>query len=405
MAFVFTVAIRANMPKGDQGDIIGREDRADAITIETLESFVPLETKRFDKPLHDYHTEILGKDCKGCHHVKGKETSCRKCHKEADRKKLISMKNVSHLSCIGCHREMSGPVNCNECHTEKREDKMGRSDKAPISTQTKPDVMHEGEDPDRHRGVPVNKMGNVYFDHEIHREYLDKCDIPLRSESGSCTETCHAAGSKQGKMVTTDNAMHEIDNKKGCVGCHEDKKKNRECAGCHGVMERGKNFNTICMKCHVEAPENKGIAALERESKAAKHHGSRRPSFEWMLEKDIPEKVIIDKLSDQYGAVELPHRRIIDSVLFDINKSKLASHFHNGKETICLGCHHNSPKGKTLRCYACHSISSDDKDLSRPGLKVAYHQQCIGCHELMGIESPKATACVDCHRVINGKTN
>jgi hypothetical protein len=93
------------------------------------------------------------------------------------------MKNASHLSCIGCHREMSGPVDCNGCHKKSRDEKNARQGNGSVSTQAKPDFMHEGvKHPDKHRGVPVNKMGPVHFDHETHREFLDKCDMPIRPD-------------------------------------------------------------------------------------------------------------------------------------------------------------------------------------------------------------------------------
>jgi hypothetical protein len=168
-------------------------------------------------------------------------------------------------------------------------------------------------------------------------------------------------------------------------------------------MEKGKNLKAICLKCHLELPDAEGEEAPKIGYRAARHHESHKPAFEKFLEKDIPESIIINKLSFKYGAVDLPHRRIIDSMLLDINKSKLATHFHNGKETICLGCHHNSPSGKALSCDACHNRSSDDQDLSRPGLMVAYHQQCIGCHDRMDIRLPGSTGCVDCHKVVKTK--
>ena len=33
-----------------------------------------------------------------------------------------------------------------------------------------------------------------------------------------------------------------------------------------------------------------------------------------------------------------------------------------------------------------------------PGLKAAYHQQCMGCHREMGLEKPAATECAACHQ-------
>jgi hypothetical protein len=31
-------------------------------------------------------------------------------------------------------------------------------------------------------------------------------------------------------------------------------------------------------------------------------------------------------------------------------------------------------------------------------MKGAYHQQCFGCHQQMGIKKPDSLNCVECHR-------
>lgn len=394
IAFIFTLVVRGDLIAGEQSKISGKEIVRDVIITDTL---------KFDKPLHDLHTEILSKDCSACHHVKGKETSCKKCHKEVDRKKLISMKNASHLNCIGCHKEMSGPVNCTDCHNKSAEEKNAKPGDAPISTQ----IQQDANPKDKDTGVPVNKMGAVAFDHDAHGKYQDNCNSCHHTEETvSCMDSCHTVnGSEQGKMITAEQAMHNIDSKRSCVGCHEENKKDKECAGCHGGMEKVKNLSATCLKCHMDIPESKSDAALKRDSNANMPPELQKTASKEIPDKDIPDKVIIDKLSSQYGAVELPHRKIIDSLMLGINNNKLAMGFHDGKSTICLGCHHNSPLGKTLSCADCHKKLPDDKDFSRPGLKVAYHQQCIGCHDRMGIETPKSTGCVDCHKVIKDKTN
>lgn len=64
----------------------------------------------------------------------------------------------------------------------------------------------------------------------------------------------------------------------------------------------------------------------------------------------------------------------------------------------CTACHHYRPAGddypETVRCSACHQKPFNEELIGRPGLKAAYHQQCMGCHA----EKDKGpTACVDCH--------
>ncbi len=70
----------------------------------------------------------------------------------------------------------------------------------------------------------------------------------------------------------------------------------------------------------------------------------------------------------------------------------------------CALCHHASPEGtdaardrlsETVACRACHQESFNPKYPDRIGLKAAYHQQCMDCHESMH-QGP--IDCVGCHR-------
>ena len=118
-------------------------------------------------------------------------------------------------------------------------------------------------------------------------------------------------------------------------------------------------------------------------------------------DQEIPETVAINALMDQYEAVKLPHRKIVNTLFNNIKNNKLANYFHHEKGTMCQGCHHNSPASKNPpKCAACHNKSSNESELLRPGLKVAYHQQCMGCHDRMGIEKPESTSCTECHKII-----
>jgi hypothetical protein len=112
---------------------------------------------------------------------------------------------------------------------------------------------------------------------------------------------------------------------------------------------------------------------------------------------DIPEKIMIGKLSDRYESVEFPHRQIIKALAGKIKDSRLAGHFHEGKDTICQGCHHNAPPGRQPpECVSCHAVKSNDSSPTRPSLMGAYHNQCMGCHKEMGMDKP--SSCTDCHR-------
>jgi len=76
--------------------------------------------------------------------------------------------------------------------------------------------------------------------------------------------------------------------------------------------------------------------------------------------------------------------------------------FMHGKHAAvvqdCSRCHHLRPEAEdaseTVRCSACHQQSFNPKHPERPGLKAAYHQQCMGCHEQMN-KGP--VDCKGCH--------
>jgi DnaJ-class molecular chaperone len=128
---------------------------------------------------------------------------------------------------------------------------------------------------------------------------------------------------------------------------------------------------------------------------------SREPVKGTYAAEEIPEQVTINRFVNQYEGVNLPHRKIVSSLVERMNGSKqagkLASTFHDGKATVCQGCHHNSPASvKPPSCVSCHSRPFDEVNLMKPGLLGAYHQQCMGCHEAMEIKKPKE--CVECHK-------
>ncbi len=107
----------------------------------------------------------------------------------------------------------------------------------------------------------------------------------------------------------------------------------------------------------------------------------------------------IGVLSDKYEPSKLPHRKIINTLMAAIGDDKLAATFHTDKATVCAGCHHNSPVSKTPpKCASCHGKPFDPAKGDRPGLKAAYHQQCMGCHNRMKLEKPADTACAECHK-------
>ncbi|MCP4247852.1 MAG: cytochrome c3 family protein, partial [bacterium] len=60
----------------------------------------------------------------------------------------------------------------------------------------------------------------------------------------------------------------------------------------------------------------------------------------------------------------------------------------------CSVCHHYTPEGaRHPACKSCHEVSPVREDMQKPGLKAAYHRQCLNCHR----EWSHATACEVCH--------
>jgi hypothetical protein len=90
---------------------------------------------------------------------------------------------------------------------------------------------------------------------------------------------------------------------------------------------------------------------------------------------------IIRKTEDHYGPVRFMHSK------------------HAVVIKDCALCHHYRPLGETtsetVRCSACHQEPFQPDYPERLGLKAAYHQQCLGCHQEMN-KGP--VDCAGCHR-------
>jgi hypothetical protein len=127
-----------------------------------------------------------------------------------------------------------------------------------------------------------------------------------------------------------------------------------------------------CSTCHVSGEptaENAELLSCPRPDAEpeAEHHQS-----------EAPDVFILDKLSDIYVPVVFPHK------------------LHAGMTEMgqgCHVCHHRNPPGPILSCDECHGGPSNPENLRQPGLKGAYHRQCLSCHR----EWTHETDCVICH--------
>lgn len=373
----------------------------------------------FDYSLHSRHSKANHKKCEQCHHAydpktkklfyaKEEEGTCRYCHKKTDEENRVSMRKASHLACIDCHlkniekNKNAGPVKCKGCHDQKSREMIEKLDSIPRMTRKQPDIVFvknglESKDVKKRS----TRMDPVPFNHKAHESYNDTCRACHHEGLNACDE-CHTrAGSKAGKGVTLDQAMHRSDSEKSCVGCHEVKQRDEKCSGCHNSLQPvRKQQATSCTHCHV-IPLTESISAslqLKGESTAAALLASRKPADISAVD-DIPKTVVINMMMNKYEPVELPHQKIILILAKNIKENRLAKFFHDKKETICQGCHHHSPPSKTPPgCASCHGKPFDKADLFKPGLMGAYHRQCMGCHAEMQVQKPDTRDCSGCHK-------
>jgi cell division protein FtsW (lipid II flippase) len=78
-----------------------------------------------------------------------------------------------------------------------------------------------------------------------------------------------------------------------------------------------------------------------------------------------PEMISLASLSQSFQPVHFPHGA------------------HAQRNASCANCHHHpTDRSETPACRECHGEPFQDQ--ARPGLKGAYHRQCIGCHQTGG---------------------
>ena len=120
---------------------------------------------------------------------------------------------------------------------------------------------------------------------------------------------------------------------------------------------------------------------------------------------DMPEQVSINSMTVLFDGVEFDH-----AMHTDLGEDCSACHHHTTgtgtNDERCVSCHANSGEAASVACRDCHAAEPFSAEhinrksqeiyqfhIDRPGLKAAYHWNCIGCHEKM--DGP--TGCQDCH--------
>jgi hypothetical protein len=91
-----------------------------------------------------------------------------------------------------------------------------------------------------------------------------------------------------------------------------------------------------------------------------------------------PDEVIINEIESEYEPVKFSHRLHAEMTAMDRG---------------CQDCHHFQEVGGITACKNCHPSHIADEHLEQPGLKGAYHRQCLGCHQ----DWSHDTQCDICH--------
>lgn len=114
----------------------------------------------------------------------------------------------------------------------------------------------------------------------------------------------------------------------------------------------------------------------------------------------------LDSMKNLYEGVSFDHDMHIEAT----EENCTVCHHHTAgtppTDPLCVTCHANSPEADDPSCKSCHvkdvfSAENMKKSWetpllhhrSKPSLKAAYHQNCLGCHE----ENGAPTGCTDCH--------
>ncbi len=346
----------------------------------------------FEKQIHQLHVKAEDNKCEVCHHgydettkkkvyQKGKEQACSDCH---GKEGYVSLRQSSHQNCVACHLEKKiQPLECAGCHDANNVSRWQTFFKNIGNTGTRlnrnqPDMILLSA-PAKEQAQ--SKMKKVPFNHKSHEAANDTCRVCHHETVQACKD-CHTLyGDDKTGTPNLETAMHKVSNQASCIGCHNKEKSQTNCAGCHSLISVKSSNENTCKVCHT------GKSKLSETD-----HSSYTMS-------DIPETVTIDKYVNKYNKVVFPHRQVINSLEGKTERNKMAVRFHISKDTLCQGCHHNTPVGETPPlCSSCHDNQkklAGKKEKNMPGLIGAYHQQCMGCHTKMNLEY--LNECEKCH--------
>lgn len=142
--------------------------------------------------------------------------------------------------------------------------------------------------------------------------------------------------------------------------------------GMPGPVPEGASDCRRCHTCDRPTPENRCLPECTRSRMLA--GGAYLPEYEG------PDVIILDAVGGTYLPVPFDHK----------------GHAKMAEMTLgCVACHHYTPAGQPHpACKTCHDVSSADASIRKPGLRGAYHRQCLNCHR----EWINEKDCAVCHR-------
>ena len=362
------------------------------------------------------------KNCSACHHVydtetdkivyqEGKEGACIYCHKHEKTDVARSWQSAAHDTCVTCHlnlmekTEKTGPVECAGCHSKRGLAEISIAGQVPRLDANQPNAvfMASWMENGKLTELPKQFVFSVVFNHLDHESAVETCSNCHHASLEPCRK-CHTRkATEKGGFFTLMSAMHAADSHASCTGCHARMQQKADCAGCHAVMTVEKPLGqSQCRQCHsIDPKQLTPLPLADRQQKQLiqKEISARTNDGRNVWQNRGPREVRIDELVDVYHAAVFPHEKMVNALHEKTKDNRLASHFHEKPETLCMGCHHYAPASAfPPACMNCHDVGARQPGSERPQLKEAYHGQCIGCHERMNIKEPAANDCAACHK-------
>ncbi len=114
----------------------------------------------------------------------------------------------------------------------------------------------------------------------------------------------------------------------------------------------------------------------------------------------LPGVRTLGSLSEKYAPVTFDHPKHVTIA----DNCATCHHHANGNASLCKDCHglssadfKKSVVQNFMPCSNCHN-AFDRENPAMPGLKVAYHKKCFGCHRGMGDIGVDPKGCTEvCH--------